>query len=149
MDYSKAGHGTRVLDQAKARTLATGMGQTIASNRETGSQRMQKVAASTKPGAHVSDPGLRMLQDKRAEEEGRLLLDPSVHANPQPVENRFPLESGSLSHEDANGMFCGKNQPDIDDQGERKRVQQTGRGVGCCAGGPGVVAQTSLRRAQK
>lgn len=142
MDYSKVGQGTRILDQAKARTLATGMGQTITSNRVTGSERMQRVSASTKPGAHVSDPGLRMLSDKRDEEAGRLQLDPEL-SGPQPVENRFPLESGSKSHEQANGMFGGRS-PDIDDQGERTRVGATGRASPLSA-----VTQTSLRRAQK
>ena len=125
MDYSKQGGGTRILDQAKARTLATGMGQTVTSNRDRGSHRMEKVAEAIKPGQLCCDPGLCQLRDRNTEtmKQGMTGLDP-VNNGQTPVEHRWPLESGSKSHANANGMFLHEHPSD---QGEQTRVATTGR----------------------
>jgi hypothetical protein len=125
MDYSKQGGGTRILDQLKARTLATGIGSTVAASRATGSSRAEKVASGMKPGQHCSDPGLCQLHDKNtaAMKEGMVGLDP-VNNGQSPVEHRWPLESGSKSHASANGMFQHEHPSD---QGEQKRVSTTGQ----------------------
>jgi hypothetical protein len=125
MDYSKQGGGTRVLDQLKARTLATGHGTTVAAARGTGSHRAEQVASTIKPGSICSDPGLCQLRDKRTADmkQGMVGLDP-LNNGQQPVENRWPLESGSKSHANANGMFLHEHPSD---QGEQHRVKTTGQ----------------------
>ena len=125
MDYSKQGGGTRIMDQLKARTLATGIGQSLTGNRATGSTRAEKVASAIKPGAICSDPGLCQLRDRNTEtmKQGMAGLDP-VNNGQTPVEHRWPLESGSKSHANANGMFLHEHPSD---QGEQKRVDTTGQ----------------------
>ena len=125
MDYSKQGGGTRILDQLKARTLATGMGQSLTGNRATGSHRAEKVASAIKPGQICSDPGLSQLRDKNTEamKQGVVGLDPANNGQ-TPVEHRWPLESGSKSHANANGMFLHEHPSD---QGEQTRVPTTGQ----------------------
>ncbi len=127
MDYSKQDGGTRVLDQGKARTLMTGIGQTVTSNRHTGSHRTQAVAEGIKPGQVVHDRALAQVSKKRETDAAlcaRAGMDPTNNglAKPPP-EARFPIETGSMSHEEA-GRMGGK--PKVD-QGEDKRTPATGR----------------------
>jgi hypothetical protein len=125
MDYSKQGGGTRILDQLKARTLATGQGQSLTGARATGSHRVEQVAQAIKPGQMCSDPGLCQVRDKKTADmkAGMVGLDP-VNNGQSPVENRWPLESGSKSHAHANGMFLHEHPSD---QGEQSRVATTGQ----------------------
>jgi hypothetical protein len=143
MDYSKKDGGTRILDQMKARTLATGMGQTVASNRETGSQRAERVIDGIKPGQLVSDRGLHphvKHRDAMAEEYKAANMDP-IPEGPGSPPKGWPLLSGSKSHAQANGMTApADNQSD--NQGEQTRVPTTGRKRMA-----GAIFQTGLRRA--
>jgi hypothetical protein len=123
MDYSKQGGGTRIHDQLKARTLATGHGSTVTAARATGSHRAQRVAEGIKPGQHVSDPGLRQVHGKRMDEMmAAATMDPPPQG-PESVKHAWPLSSGSKSHED----LATTEQHATSDQGEEKRVPSTGQ----------------------
>jgi hypothetical protein len=128
MDYSKKDGGTRVLDAMKARTLATGIGQSQAAARETGSHRAAKVIAGIKPGQLVHDRGLEPHvkardADAQAMAEARMEQPPCC---PDDAVRQFPMASGSKSHVQANGFTTGPlNQSD--DQTEQDRVPTTGR----------------------
>jgi hypothetical protein len=115
MDYTKQGGGTRVLDPLKARTLATGSGQT-------GSMRADRVAAGIRPGQTIADRGIKALVDRKMPEEV-CHMDPIN--NGQDPAGKWPLESGSKSHAQANGMFT--KVPVKKDQGDGTRVPTTGR----------------------
>jgi hypothetical protein len=119
MDYSKKDGGTRVHDQGVARSLATGIGQSYAAMRANGSGRAQRVAAGMKPGQHVSDRGLAQLHSEH--EAMGVGLDPDSI----PVPKRFPMETGRMSHTEANGMFTAPGQKV--DQGEVHRRPTTAR----------------------
>jgi hypothetical protein len=108
----------------KARTLATGIGQTANGAREHGSRRTEKVIAGIKPGQVGLDRGMKPHVDKRDTQEAmcaKMHMDP-VNEGPDTTQ-KWPLESGSKSHEAAGKM----TDPCIDDQGEQERVAQTGR----------------------
>ncbi len=125
MDYSKQDGGTRVHDQLKARTLATGHGQSYRAARENGSHRAEKVVAGMKPGQHVSDPGLKQIKVKRDDETTAMAgMDPPP-AGPDSVKNDWPLRSGQKGHHQATGQLS--DPADNPDQGEQTRVPQTGR----------------------
>jgi hypothetical protein len=117
MDYSKKDGGTRVHDQGIARSLATGIGQSYAAIRSHGSHRAERVAAGMKPGQTVADHGLSQLRSE-ADTMGSGLDSDSV-----PVAKRFPMETGRVSHTQANGMFSGQKV----DQGEVHRRPTTAR----------------------
>lgn len=143
MDYSKKDGGTRILDQMKARTLATGIGQTNASAQETGSQRASRVIDGIKPGALVSDRGLHphvKQRDADAAAYAAVRMDP-VNEGPDAPPKGWPLKSGAKSHVQANGM-CAPQCAQSNDQGEQTRVPTTGRKRNA-----GMIVQTSLRRA--
>ena len=142
MDYSKQGGGTRVLDQMKARTLATGIGQTNASAQETGSKRAERVIDGVKPGALVSDRGLHphvKHRDDMAAEYAKIHMDP-VNSGPESPPKGWPLTSGAKTHVEANGM-CDPQCAQSNNQGEQTRVPTTGRKR------PGLIVQTGLRGA--
>ena len=127
MDYSKKDGGTRVLDAMKARTLATGIGQTHAAAREHGSHRTAKVIAGIKPGQIGLDRGMKPHvehRDKAAQEmaNDRMETPPAAPASGM---NDWPMRSGSCSQDD-----CGVTQDPkttSNDQGEQTRVPTTGR----------------------
>lgn len=131
MDYSKKDGGTRILDQARARTLGTGMGQTIASAEHQGSHRARKVAEGIKPGQIVHDRTLARLAKEKDSDEAKMAqghMDPVIPGTDAP-RMPFPLSSGSVSHNAAGTM----KQRTIVDQGESKPVPTTGRdrSMGC------------------
>jgi hypothetical protein len=131
MDYSKKDGGTRVHDPLKARTLATGIGQTETSARIHGSHRLERVVAGMKPGQHCSDPALCEVRDRHDREREMMAsahMD-SPHGEPDPtarIEQAFPLKSTAFqSHQQAGTIAppaTSKN-----DQGEQSRRPATGR----------------------
>jgi hypothetical protein len=126
MDYSKKDGGTRVHDKLKLRTLATGFGQTETANRQTGSARVQRVVAGIKPGQIVHDPGLRQQNEKMTREREMVA---TMHMDGPPVDqaDKWPLESGSVSHDQAATMDPSAARHN--DQGEQKRRAVSGRGA--------------------
>jgi hypothetical protein len=69
MDYSKADRGgTRVHDPLVARTLMTGIGQSVKGNRVTGSARAMDVLQKTPDPNRISDPALNELHQQGAHE---------------------------------------------------------------------------------
>jgi hypothetical protein len=122
MDYSKKGGGTRVHDKAKIRTLATGIGQTHAAMRETGSMRMSRVLDGMKPGQIGLDQAMKPHAEKR---DADAAMYASMHMD-QPVlaageTSKWPLSTGSCSQDE-----CGDAQKTKSDQGEQTRVPTTG-----------------------
>ena len=128
MDYSKKDGGTRVHDALKLRTLATGIGQTETSARQTGSTRAQRVVAGMKPGQLVHDHGLRQQHEKMTREK-EMLATMHMDAPGQEKEpaDDWPLRSGHKSHQDA-GTIAPPAAAE-NDQGEQRRRYTTGRGA--------------------
>ena len=144
MDYSKKNGGTRVHDAMVARTLATGIGQTVNSAREHGSHRVAKVIAGIKPGQIGLDQGMKPHVNKRDADEQAMaqmrMEQPRVSA--APAAEKWPLTSGSKGQAE-----CGVAQDPMstsNDQGEQWQVPTTGRHKRMAG-----VMQAPLRRAGK
>jgi hypothetical protein len=144
MDYSKKNGGTRVHDAMVARTLATGIGQTVNAAREHGSNRAAKVIAGIKPGQIGLDRAMKPHVDKRdadAQSMAEMRMErPTMSGAPQT--EKWPLSSGSCSQKE-----CGVAQDPMstsNDQGEQWQVPTTGRHKRMAG-----LMQAPLRRAGK
>jgi hypothetical protein len=122
IDYSKSSKGgTRVFDPLKTRTLMTGMGQTVKSNRYTGSNRVADVlerVPEERKGS-ISDPAFAA-----AHAQGVGVKDPGLGGVPLPTpQSKWPLEAGSQQAHAAPGESPSSKKP-----GPR-RLQQPGKAV--------------------
>ncbi len=92
MDYSKKTEGgTRVLDPIVARTLATGIGQSVAAARGEGSARADRVAAGIRPGQIVSDEALADIKGRKMDSDCGIA---ELSMTPEEITTaKWPMES--------------------------------------------------------
>jgi hypothetical protein len=149
MDYTKKGGGTRIHDPLVHRSLMTGVGQTVHSNRSSGSKRAMDVLEKVPPEAKhaISDPALAEAHRQGTEE---------VHTpfGTAGVAQAFPLRGSAPHASSQSHMALAKNpQPQAQslDDAVSPSARQPGprrimRVPGAVQGGPASIpAKNSVR----